>query len=173
MLFSNHPQIEIPAVHGEWCSARILTSTWCEGRPFESFVEQATQQERDAAGKALYEFYLGALYRHGLFNADPHPGNLLFRRGGGTVILDHGCVRGVRSETTPARPAAVERAPARARPVCRSWQTARNAFAMPIASPVDAPRRCSVPEAPRSPARVMTAAMRNDAAEMPGDLPAD
>jgi predicted unusual protein kinase regulating ubiquinone biosynthesis (AarF/ABC1/UbiB family) len=93
VLFSDHPQIRIPPVHGEWCSARILTSTWCEGRPFETFVEVATQEERDAAGRALYEFYVGTLYRHGLFNADPHPGNLLFPRRGGTVILDHGCVR--------------------------------------------------------------------------------
>jgi predicted unusual protein kinase regulating ubiquinone biosynthesis (AarF/ABC1/UbiB family) len=92
-LFSGHPQIRIPAVHGEWCSARILTSTWCEGRSFETFADQATQPERDAAGRALYEFYVGTLYRHGLFNADPHPGNLLFPAGGGTVILDHGCVR--------------------------------------------------------------------------------
>ena len=50
------------------------------------------------AGRALYEFYLGSLYRHGLFNADPHPGNLLFEAHGRLVVLDHGCVR----EFTPA-----------------------------------------------------------------------
>jgi len=30
---------------------------------------------------------------HGVFNADPHPGNLLFQPDGRLVILDHGCVR--------------------------------------------------------------------------------
>jgi predicted unusual protein kinase regulating ubiquinone biosynthesis (AarF/ABC1/UbiB family) len=92
-LFAHHPQIRIPAVHGAWCSARVLSSTWCEGHSFDAFIERATQQERDVAGQALYQFYLGALYRHGLFNADPHPGNLLFPERGGVVILDHGCVR--------------------------------------------------------------------------------
>jgi predicted unusual protein kinase regulating ubiquinone biosynthesis (AarF/ABC1/UbiB family) len=92
-LFANHPHIRVPAVHGAWCSARILTTTWCDGRSFEAFVAGATQPERDAAGRALYEFYLGSLYRHGLFNADPHPGNLLFPEEGGIVVLDHGCVR--------------------------------------------------------------------------------
>jgi hypothetical protein len=80
-------------------ATRVLATAWWEGRPFDRFVLQARQQERDAAGRALYEFYLGTLYRHGLFNADPHPGNLLFPETGGTVILDHGCVRRFDSAT--------------------------------------------------------------------------
>ena len=49
--------------------------------------------ERLRASRALYEFYVGTLYRHGVFNADPHPGNLLFREDGRLTILDHGGVR--------------------------------------------------------------------------------
>lgn len=92
-IFRDHAAIKIPAVFGSWCSGRVLTTAWWEGRPFDRFVLQARQEERDAAGRALYEFYVGTLYRHGLFNADPHPGNLLFPEMRGTVILDHGCVR--------------------------------------------------------------------------------
>ncbi len=33
------------------------------------------------------------MYRHGLFNADPHPGNLLFQDDGHLTVLDYGCVR--------------------------------------------------------------------------------
>jgi predicted unusual protein kinase regulating ubiquinone biosynthesis (AarF/ABC1/UbiB family) len=33
------------------------------------------------------------VYRYGLFNADPHPGNLLFQDDGHLAVLDHGCVR--------------------------------------------------------------------------------
>jgi predicted unusual protein kinase regulating ubiquinone biosynthesis (AarF/ABC1/UbiB family) len=39
------------------------------------------------------KFNVGTLYRYGLFNADPHPGNLLFAPDGRVTILDHGCVR--------------------------------------------------------------------------------
>src|SRR5919197_276767 len=92
-IFRGHPSISIPAVHEAWCSLRVLTTTWQEGRTLEEFQTRATQAARDRAGEALYEFYIGTLYRHCLFNADPHPGNLLFGEDGSVAILDHGCVR--------------------------------------------------------------------------------
>jgi predicted unusual protein kinase regulating ubiquinone biosynthesis (AarF/ABC1/UbiB family) len=92
-LFAEHPIIVIPGVHAEWCSARVLTTSWHSGVEVDAFARCATQRQRDAAGRALYEFYIGSLYRHGLFNADPHPGNLLFSAAGRLVVLDHGCVR--------------------------------------------------------------------------------
>ncbi|MEO8182341.1 MAG: AarF/ABC1/UbiB kinase family protein [Deltaproteobacteria bacterium] len=92
-LYVGHPVLTIPAVHAEWCSGRVLTTSWHTGVGLDAFVQRATQQERDGAGRALYEFYLGSLYRHGLFNADPHPGNLVFEAHGRLVVLDHGCVR--------------------------------------------------------------------------------
>ena len=36
---------------------------------------------------------LASLYRHGLFNADPHPGNYVFRPDGSVGFLDFGCVK--------------------------------------------------------------------------------
>jgi predicted unusual protein kinase regulating ubiquinone biosynthesis (AarF/ABC1/UbiB family) len=103
-IYGGHPVLIIPAVHEDWCSGRVLTTSWREGVGLEAFVEPATQDQKDAAGRALYEFYLGSLYRHGLFNADPHPGNLLFEEGGRVVVLDHGCVR----EFDPPTVAALE-----------------------------------------------------------------
>jgi len=92
-LYAGHPVLTIPAVHPSWCSGRVLTTSWHTGVGLDAFVQHATQQQRDVAGRALYEFYLGSLYRHGLFNADPHPGNLIFDADGRVVVLDHGCVR--------------------------------------------------------------------------------
>jgi len=34
-----------------------------------------------------------SLHRHGLFNADPHPGNYLFHEDGTVTFLDFGCVK--------------------------------------------------------------------------------
>jgi predicted unusual protein kinase regulating ubiquinone biosynthesis (AarF/ABC1/UbiB family) len=92
-IYRAHPSIAIPEVYEAWCSPRVLTTRWREGLRLEEFARVADQPARDRAGEALYEFYVGTLYRHGLFNADPHPGNLLFRRDGSMTILDHGCVR--------------------------------------------------------------------------------
>jgi predicted unusual protein kinase regulating ubiquinone biosynthesis (AarF/ABC1/UbiB family) len=93
-LFAGHASISIPTIHPEVCSRRVLTSTWQDGMDLEAFIARARfAAERVRAARSLYEFYVGTLYRHGLFNADPHPGNLLFAPDGGATILDHGCVR--------------------------------------------------------------------------------
>jgi predicted unusual protein kinase regulating ubiquinone biosynthesis (AarF/ABC1/UbiB family) len=93
-IFAGHPSIAIPAVHLDACGPRVLTSTWHDGAGLDAFLGKAVYAaERVRAARALYEFYVGTLYRHGLFNADPHPGNLLFAADGRVTILDHGCVR--------------------------------------------------------------------------------
>jgi predicted unusual protein kinase regulating ubiquinone biosynthesis (AarF/ABC1/UbiB family) len=93
-LYRGHTSITIPAVHLPWSSARVLTSTWQDGQDFETFLRSEPDMDtKERASRALYEFYVGTLYRHGVFNADPHPGNVLFARDGHVTILDHGCVR--------------------------------------------------------------------------------
>jgi predicted unusual protein kinase regulating ubiquinone biosynthesis (AarF/ABC1/UbiB family) len=93
-IFAGHASITIPAVHLDLCGPRVLTSNWHDGAGLDAFLGTAIcAAERVRAARALYEFYVGTLYRHGLFNADPHPGNLLFAPDGRVTILDHGCVR--------------------------------------------------------------------------------
>lgn len=91
-LFGDDPAVVVPDVHDAWCGPRVLTTTWQDGQDFEAFAASAPQAARDAAARALFEVYIGALYRHGLFHADPHPGNYRFRDGQ-VVVFDFGCVR--------------------------------------------------------------------------------
>ncbi len=92
-LYQDHADLLIPRVFDEWCGPRVLTSAWEPGRPFEAFAASASQPERDRVGRALFEIYVGTLYRHGLFHADPHPGNYAVREDGRVVVFDYGCVR--------------------------------------------------------------------------------
>ncbi len=92
-LYAAHPVLCIPEVHRDWCGPRVLTSRWEPGQGFDAFAAEATQSERDHAGRALFDFYIGTLYRNGLFHADPHPGNYVFRKDGRVVVFDFGCVR--------------------------------------------------------------------------------
>jgi len=39
--------------------------------------------------RILNEFYIGALFRHQIYNCDPHPGNYLFLDHGRICMLDH------------------------------------------------------------------------------------
>jgi predicted unusual protein kinase regulating ubiquinone biosynthesis (AarF/ABC1/UbiB family) len=68
---------------------------------FEDYLlSNPSQEERDRDGRTLFEFYFGSLYRYGLFHADPHPGNYVFRPGGTIVIYDFGCTRVFDRHTT-------------------------------------------------------------------------
>ena len=101
-LFGNHPVILVPKVHPDWSGPRVLTTSWQQGEDFEAFRCRAGQEERSRAGAALFDFYIGTLYRHGLFHADPHPGNYHFLPGGRVVVFDYGCVREFGKEVTRA-----------------------------------------------------------------------
>ncbi|MEO6324869.1 MAG: AarF/ABC1/UbiB kinase family protein [Thermoanaerobaculia bacterium] len=93
-LYARHDVLVIPAVHRRWSSRRVLTTTWEDGLDLESYLESGAHlAARSRAGEALFELFLGTLYRHALFHADPHPGNYRFRADGRIVVFDFGCVR--------------------------------------------------------------------------------
>jgi len=93
-ILAGHPVLRVPAVHASLCTRRVLTTTFMEGEGLESFLTRSPSPEvRDRLGQALFEFYVGSLFRHQLYNCDPHPGNYLFQREGTVGVLDYGCTR--------------------------------------------------------------------------------
>jgi predicted unusual protein kinase regulating ubiquinone biosynthesis (AarF/ABC1/UbiB family) len=93
-LYRGHPLLLVPDVHHDLSSRRVLTSTWVEGVGFDDFLgEDPDAPTRDRIGAALFEIYVGSLFRHRLYNCDPHPGNYLFLAGGRVAMLDYGCTR--------------------------------------------------------------------------------
>jgi len=102
-LYQTHPTLSVPPVHRAYCSRRVLTTTWAEGVDLEALLSaNPSQRDRDRFGTALFEFYVGGLYRYGLYNWDPHPGNYLFAPDGRLSILDHGAVREFPRQTVRA-----------------------------------------------------------------------
>ncbi len=93
-LYAGHEVLEVPAVHLDHCSRRVLTTTLVHGSRFDEFLASDPPKElRDLFGRSLFAFYIGTLFQHGLYNCDPHPGNYLFLPGDRIAMLDHGCVR--------------------------------------------------------------------------------
>jgi hypothetical protein len=93
-IYRGHGALLVPDVVDELCREQVLVTERIDGVTFEPFLTDATEQERDRAGLALFTFAFGSLLRHGLFHADPHPGNLLFRSDGDRLgVLDYGCVQ--------------------------------------------------------------------------------
>jgi predicted unusual protein kinase regulating ubiquinone biosynthesis (AarF/ABC1/UbiB family) len=93
-IYAHHPMLVVPDVHRTYSSRRVLTTTWVNGLRFDAFLAtNPPASERDRVGEALFEFYVGTLFRHGLYNWDPHPGNYVFLSDGRLAMLDYGSTR--------------------------------------------------------------------------------
>jgi predicted unusual protein kinase regulating ubiquinone biosynthesis (AarF/ABC1/UbiB family) len=91
-IWAGRAGVEIPAVFGDLSTRRILVTEMAAGEPLDVFAARATQAARNRAGELLFDFAFESLFRHGIFNADPHPGNYLFGDDRVTFI-DFGCVK--------------------------------------------------------------------------------
>jgi predicted unusual protein kinase regulating ubiquinone biosynthesis (AarF/ABC1/UbiB family) len=108
-LYDGHPFIHIPAVHPEFSTSRILATDFVHGMRW-SEATAANDAIRSCWGEAIFRFVFSSLHRHGLFNADPHPGNYLFHHDGTVTFLDFGCVNRFATERVSAMSALVDAA---------------------------------------------------------------
>ncbi len=92
-IWEGHPLIHVPRVFPEVSSRRVLCQEYCRGLGFHDFAAAATDAEKRLAVHVLYDFVFDSMYRHCVFNGDPHPGNYLFQEDGRVHFLDYGCVK--------------------------------------------------------------------------------
>jgi len=90
-LFADDDRIVIPVVHWTHTSSRVLTMDLIEGHP----PAPADELERVGLDPELLirigaEAMVRQIYQHGLFHADPHPGNILLLAGNRVAFLDFG-----------------------------------------------------------------------------------
>jgi predicted unusual protein kinase regulating ubiquinone biosynthesis (AarF/ABC1/UbiB family) len=89
--FAGHAFIRVPRVLHGLTTSRVLVQERIDGRPFARALA-LPQEERDRIGEIVFRYAFGSIYRHRLFNGDPHPGNYLLINGGGMAFLDYGCI---------------------------------------------------------------------------------
>lgn len=87
------PDVVVPRVHHSLSTRRVLTTEFMEGRGYTQFCQEASQEERDRAGVAIWSFTFRSMLRYGILYADPHPGNYRFLPDGRVAFLDFGCVK--------------------------------------------------------------------------------
>jgi predicted unusual protein kinase regulating ubiquinone biosynthesis (AarF/ABC1/UbiB family) len=93
-LFAHHPTLVVPTVYHDYSSARILTTGFVDGVHLDAYLASSPSAEaRARVGEALFDFYLGALFKYGLYNCDANPGNYLFLPDGRLAIVDFGSAR--------------------------------------------------------------------------------
>jgi ubiquinone biosynthesis protein len=98
-IFAGRKDVVIPLVIDELTGGGVLTMSFEEGHKVTDLAAQRDIGiDPEAVARLLVDVYFVMLFEHGVFHADPHPGNFLVRSGPELVILDYGAVEHV----TPA-----------------------------------------------------------------------
>ncbi|PRX98849.1 ABC1 kinase family protein [Allonocardiopsis opalescens] len=87
-------RVRVPRVHDDLCTARVLVMERLDGTPLsdERAVRDLTGEARAELATTLLDFVLDQVLLHGVFHADPHPGNIFVLADGRPGLLDYGSV---------------------------------------------------------------------------------
>jgi predicted unusual protein kinase regulating ubiquinone biosynthesis (AarF/ABC1/UbiB family) len=93
-MLANVPDVHVPSPVPDFCTNRLLTMTWLDGRPLMSrLAEGPGQEERNRIAQALFRAWYVPFYRFGVIHGDPHMGNYQVRPDGSLNLLDFGAIR--------------------------------------------------------------------------------
>jgi aarF domain-containing kinase len=92
--FASRREIIVPRIHWEYTTRRLLVMEFLEGIKITDVdALQAADIDLQAVSQLVTDAYCEQLFLHGMFHADPHPGNLFVRSGPQVVMLDFGLCR--------------------------------------------------------------------------------
>lgn len=84
--------ISLPIVHTELSGERVLVMHRLDGAPVRTAVGALDPERRATLARVLLDCVLRQVLLHGVFHADPHPGNILLLTDGTLGLLDFGSV---------------------------------------------------------------------------------
>jgi len=86
--------IVIPKVNQQLSTARVLSMEMLSGQHLDKWLDnKPNQQQRNALGQKLFDFFWYSALTLKKIHADPHPGNFLILADEQLGVLDFGCVR--------------------------------------------------------------------------------
>jgi predicted unusual protein kinase regulating ubiquinone biosynthesis (AarF/ABC1/UbiB family) len=94
LMLADVPNVHVPVPMPGFCTNRLLTMTWLDGRPLMHRLEEdPPQAERNRIAEALFRAWYVPFYRYGVIHGDPHLGNYQVRPDGSVNLLDFGAIR--------------------------------------------------------------------------------
>lgn len=103
---SEHEDLYVPKPFEELCGARVLTMTKVEGSPLRDAQSlEGTGWEVEDLTNRVVSVYFEMIFEHGVFHADPQPGNIMLLPGQRIALLDFGDI----GRFTPSRREQMER----------------------------------------------------------------
>jgi ubiquinone biosynthesis protein len=98
-MFRDDPRVRIPAAYETHSARRVLTMQWLEGAKIsDPGIRTRPNINLAQVARNGAEIYVEMIFQHGVYHADPHPGNLVVLPGDVIGLLDFGMV-GRLSET--------------------------------------------------------------------------
>jgi predicted unusual protein kinase regulating ubiquinone biosynthesis (AarF/ABC1/UbiB family) len=92
--FGPREDIIVPKIYWEYSTRRVLTMEFLDGIKITDIRSlEAEGIDLQAVAQLVTDAYCEQLYLHGMFHADPHPGNLFVRPGPKLIMLDFGLCR--------------------------------------------------------------------------------
>lgn len=96
--FAGREDVIVPRIYWEYTSRRVLVMEFMEGVKIADVPAiERLGVDKQAVSQLVTNAYCEQLFLHGMFHADPHPGNLLVQRGTDgapvLVMLDFGLCR--------------------------------------------------------------------------------
>jgi predicted unusual protein kinase regulating ubiquinone biosynthesis (AarF/ABC1/UbiB family) len=93
-LCAKRQGLRFPEYYSDLCGDKVLTMEWLEGLHLNEYLAQNPgYEERQRYGQILWDFYSFQIHELRQVNADPHPGNFLFRPDGTLGVIDFGCTK--------------------------------------------------------------------------------
>src|SRR5271170_1736643 len=94
LMLADVPSVHVPVPVPGYCTRRLLTMTWLDGRPLMRRLEEDPPlEERNRIAEALFHAWYVPFYRYGVIHGDPHLGNYQIRPDGSVNLLDFGAIR--------------------------------------------------------------------------------
>lgn len=89
---SNQYYVKIPSVYWEYTTDKLLVMEYIEGKPLSQLIIHQSPFPRKKIARLITNAVFSQIFEHGLFHADPHPGNLFLLKGNQIAFLDFGIV---------------------------------------------------------------------------------
>lgn len=94
LMLADERGVHVPVPIEGYCTKRLLTATWLEGRAVMArLAEEPPLEERNRIAHALFRAWYVPLYRYGVIHGDPHLGNYQVRPDGSVNLFDFGAIR--------------------------------------------------------------------------------
>ena len=92
-LLNHRNDVTTPQVISALSSKKVLTTSFEDGiRIADRDALLEAGLDPDLIARQLLDIYCEMVFTHGVYHADPHPGNLLVKENGALVLLDFGAI---------------------------------------------------------------------------------